>query len=906
MSASHPRPPGGPRFLFWILAFFLVVAIANQAIGIYMEDLWHSSTGYQSVYWTRLMFQFAAFAVFAVATAVVLAALFRLILPGAGTLRTTLTVGGETIVIPGALVVRRIGTVAVLVLSILIGLAYSIDWTRFALFLNQPPPTGDTDPIFGQDLNFYMFVLPTLESLAGWLMSIGIITLLAAAISTALERANRWRSLSLALSLVLVALAFQSELSRFRLMFNDNDLFTGVSYVHANAVIPGLRVLVLALILGSFLCAYNVVAGRSRNLAIAVGLPAAVFAAGQVLIPAYVTSFIVRPNELARELPYIGNNIEHTLAAFKLDEVEQIAFDPIPFEQGIDIDAHSQTLENIRLWDWRALQSTLEQVQEIRTYYDFSDVDVDRYVIGGEKRSVMLATRELNLDRLPSGASNWINERLIFTHGYGVTMNSVNGFTQDGLPELILSDMPVQSTSESISVVRPEVYFGETTDWHVYVNTLQEEFNYPEGDANNYSTYAGGGGIRVGGFFRRLLIAYWTGELGTLPFAADVTSDSLLLTRRSIGERVRALAPFLLYDDDAYIVVGDDGGLYWIVDAFTVSDRHPYSRPVNVGNRRINYIRNSVKVVVNAYDGTTRFYVYEPDDVLIRAYRNIFPDLFLDREEMPDMLDLHTRYPEFMFQIQALVYSTYHVEDAQVFYNREDLWTVAQQGRSQAGTNIIEPYFVLLRFPGEEEVEFVSILPFTPTNRNNLIGWLAARSDGDAYGSLRAYAFPKTGFVDGPLQVEARIDQNPDLSSQLSLWNQQGSTVLRGNLLVIPLDETLLFVSPIFLQAERSPMPELRLVVLATENRLTFAPTFDEALRNLIVGGSSVGAGIPEVSEDSQPEPGGPEAPVTEGIAGAHQALEDYLRLTAEGRLAEAGGRLEELREILNVLYSEP
>ena len=399
---------------------------------------------------------------------------------------------------------------------------------------------------------------------------------------------------------------------------------------------------------------------------------------------------------------------------------------------------------------------------------------------------MMLATRELNLANLPAASSSWINERLIFTHGYGVTMNPVNRFTSEGLPEFILYDMPVVSTIPEIEVARPEVYFGELTNWPVYVKTHQQEFNYPEGESNNYSTYEGDAGIPVGGLLRRLLLAYETGELTTLPFSDDVTPESQLLMRRNIRQRVETIAPFLIYDDDAYIVVNDDGGLYWIIDAFTAADTYPYSRQIAFGRRSVNYIRNSVKVVVNAYDGTTRFYVFEPDDPVIQAYRNLFPDLFVDAEDMPGGLRPHTRYPELLFRIQALVYATYHVEDEQVFYNQEDLWTIAQQGRSQAGSDEIEPYFVLMRFPGNADVEFVSILPFTPSKRNNLIGWMAARSDGDAYGKLRAYQFPKNRFIDGPLQIEARIDQDPELSSQLSLWNQQGSNVLRGNLLVIP------------------------------------------------------------------------------------------------------------------------
>ena len=833
-----PRPtttqlPPGAGVVYKLFAAVVLIFLGNQAISIYVETLWYESVGYESVYWYRLAMQWGTFALFALATSGSLWVLLSFLSPDKGESRSVIEFGGETLVIPPPEFFRRVAAAVALVFGMLFGLAYSINWPVYALFLNRPAPSAVLDPILGQDLNFYLFVLPALESLSSWFISISVITLLAALLVAALDESKRFRGLSAGLALTFLALATRAYLYRFHLLYQEHPLISGVTYVDDNAIIPGLWFLTGALLVGTAVSAYNVQACQVRNIAIAAGLPVLVYVFAWVLVPGYVTNFVVRPNELVRETPYITHNIEHTRQAFGLSEVETIPFDPA-VNGMFDPESHAQTLDNVRLWDWRALQSTLQQVQEIRTYYDFADVDVDRYVIDGEKRSMMLATRELNLTNLPAGSSNWINERLIFTHGYGVTMNPVSRFTNEGLPELVLRDMPVVSTIPSIGLERPEIYFGELTNWPVYVKTRQQEFNYPEGDSNNYSTYEATAGIRVGSMLRRVILAYQTGELTTLPFAQDVTADSELLMRRNIRDRISRIAPFLIYDDDAYIVVGADGGLYWMIDAFTVADSYPYSRQILFRGQPVNYIRNSVKVVINAYDGTTRFYVFEPEDPVIQAYSNTFPDLFLNANDMPADLAAHVRYPELMFSIQALVYATYHVEDEQVFYNREDLWTVAQQGRSQAGSDEIEPYFVLLRFPGEEDVEFVSILPFTPSNRNNLIGWMAARSDGEQYGKLRAYQFPKTRFVDGPLQIEARIDQDPELSSQLSLWNQQGSTVLRGNLLVIPLDDTLLFVAPIFLQAERSPMPELRIVVLATQDRMAYGASFEEALTNLL------------------------------------------------------------------------
>jgi uncharacterized membrane protein (UPF0182 family) len=411
----------------------------------------------------------------------------------------------------------------------------------------------------------------------------------------------------------------------------------------------------------------------------------------------------------------------------------------------------------------------------------------------------------------------------------------------------------------------------------------------------------------MGSTLRRLLIAWSIGDISKVPFSDDITADSVLLMRRNIRERVSEIAPFLLFDQDPYIIVGGDGRLYWMMDAFTISDRYPYSSHVNLGGRDLNYIRNSVKAVIDAYNGTVHFYVFDSADPLIGAYRKMFPELFTDAENMPGFLRVHVRYPELLFQVQANIYSTYHVENEQVFYNREDVWTIAQQGRGQQGqsaADTIEPFFVSLRFPGDKQQEFVSILPFTPANRNNLIGWMAGRSDGDKYGTLRTYRFPKTRFVDGPLQIQARIDQDPQLSSQLTLWNQQGSTVIRGNLLVIPLEDTLLFVEPIYLQAERSPMPALRLVVLATQDHLAYAPRFPEALARLLESTPTAN----EAAAGEAPAPPGSSATTAQAsdirslIDRASQAFTDYQRLTSEGKLGEAGGKLEELKRALDEL----
>ena len=731
-----------------------------------------------------------------------------------------------------------------------------------------------------------------------------------------------WRGLSVAFALLLLLLAFRVYLGRFDRLFAEHTIFTGVTYTDAHISITGSLVIAGALVLGAAMALVNAVAAPRLRWLIAAVVPTVICYIGVSVTAWYVNSFIVKPNELVREQPYISHNIAQTRDAYALTRIAQ---HPFPADTGLDaVDPASNqaTLKNIRLWDWRALQDTLRQIQEIRTYYDFPDIDIDRYEIDGTIRQMMLATRELNVDKLPESSRNWINEKLIYTHGYGVTMNPVNGFTSEGLPTLVLSNMPVQSTAPGIKVTRPEVYFGELTNTDVYVRTRQKEFNYPQGETNNLTSYEGTGGIVLGGLLRRVIIAINQGDLAKMPFSDDVTAESRLLMRRNVRERVAALAPFLTVDPDPYIIVGDDGRLSWMMDAFTTSETYPYARHYRLGRDTLNYIRNSVKIVVDAYDGTTTFYVFDASDPIIAAYRGLFPTLFKDADAMPAGLRKHVRYPELMLQAQAAMYGVYHMTDPEVFYNREDLWTVANEvgmnDQRQQATRVMEPNFVLMALPGEKTAEFIEILPFTPANRNNLIGWIAGRSDGVHYGTAVVYNFPKTKLVDGPLQVEARIDQNAELSGQLSLWNQQGSHVRRGSLIVIPIGRALLYAEPIYLQAERSPMPELRLVVLALQDRLAYGPTFEAALAGLFGGAPSKlsaplpGNGVPTSVPASSARPDGATsapastADLSQLIADAGRDLADYQRLTAEGRLGDAGQKLEHLKKTLEELAKRP
>jgi uncharacterized membrane protein (UPF0182 family) len=924
------RRRGGAALILLVLALLFG---CGTALSYYVDALWFASLGYTDVFWKTLNLQSAIFTFFTVATFAALYGSFVALKPAQfGPLSTgnLLLVNGRPVRLPVGPVLRLIALAGSVVISLATGAGMTADWPTFALWWYGAPAglplalAADqaVDPIFGRPIAFYLFTLPAWDRVAGWLTIMAILIVGIAIFFTVLSggaqafqgRMGRRaapaasRGLAFAWAFVLLMLGVQVWLGRFERLLDDHTIFAGVTYTEAHVTVPGMVVVSVALAIGALIAAAGAFAApRVRWLAGAI-VPAAVCYLAVGAIGAYVNGFIVKPNELVREQPYIANNITFTRQAYGLNAIAQRAFPAETTIEAADPRNNQATLQNIRLWDWRVLQDTLRQLQEIRTYYDFPDIDIDRYALDGNLRQVMLATRELNVRKLPESSRNWINEKLIYTHGYGITMNYVNGFTPEGLPTLLLKDMPVQSSLPSLTVTRPEIYFGEMTDRDVYVKTRQQEFNYPQGQTNSLTSYEGTGGIVLGGFFRRLLIAFDRGDIAKLPFSDAITADSRLLMRRTVHDRVTALAPFLTFDADPYMVVRADGRLSWVMDAFTTSDRYPYARPYMLEGTRINYLRNSVKAVIDAYDGTTTFYVFDAQDPIIAVYRRVFPVLFKDASSMPADLRAHVRYPELLLALQAEVYGLYHMTNPEVFYNREDLWTVATDvatsQQQQKETSAMEPNFVLMKLPGERDVEFVEMLPFSPANRNNLIGWIAGRSDGDHYGDAIVYDFPKTRLVDGPLQVEARIDQNAQLSGQLSLWNQQGSHVRRGGLLVIPIGRALLYAEAIYLQAERSPMPELRLVVLAMQDRLAYAPTFDAALAGLFGAPATAPPAAQGESRPTAPSaaPAAAEGDIAALIAQAAKDLSEYQRLTAEGKLGEAGQKLEHLKTTLEEL----
>ena len=942
IEVEPPRKRKGWKRWIILAAVVLAVAVFNS-VSIYIEALWFGSLGYSSVYWYTFRLKLLLFVVFTLLTILILRTGFRLlerVFSATALERRTLTINNQIVMIEPARFLRPLAWIVSGIFGLIYGLSMSERWQSFALYLNQRQTAG-SDPIFGKATGFYLFSLPVYQMASSWLTMLALVLLCATLIYALLAapqnkrqtvmpadapRGARYAALSFALAAFLLVLAWQVYLSRFSYLLDDHEIFSGVTYTEANYLLPGLVVVTVTLIVSAVLAVINAFTQRRlRLLLIALALPVAAYIIAGILIPGYVTSFIVKPNEQGREAPYIEHNIEWTRRAFGLERVEARSFEAESATASLNIESNRAPLDNIRLWDWRALQSTLAQIQQIRTYYAFPDVDVDRYRIGGEMQQVMIAARELDANALPEQSRNWINERLIYTHGYGVTMNTANGFTPEGMPRFLLSNMPVESGAPEIKVTRPEIYFGQKTDSHVYVKTRQKEFDYPQGEANQTTVYQGAGGITVGGGVRRMLLAWSLGDLSKLPFSDDITEESRILMRRNINERVRELAPFLIYDSDPYIVVTSDGRLVWMIDAYTESATYPYSRHHVAAGQRVNYMRNSVKATIDAYDGTVNFYVFDEQDPLINAWRAAFPALFRSSAEMPADLRAHVRYPETLIRTQGEVYSLYHTQNAKVFFQREDVWSVARQSAQSkdkpAEAEALEPYFVLMQLPGEQVAsEFVEIVLFTPVSRNNMIGWMAGRSDAEAYGALLVYNFPTSRIVDGPLQIGARIDQNAQLSSQLTLWNQQGSKVLRGNLLVIPIGRGLLYVQPIYLQAVSSPMPELRIVVLATQEKLAYGSSFSEAMTNLF-GETALQADKKSAEAKSQEsekqaeekkaaQPSQSTPPETSAlpqnvrglIERAATEFADYERLSKEGKFGEAGQKLEALKRTLEEL----
>ena len=878
-------------------ALVLLPILSGSAITFYTDWLWFSSAGRLGVVKTRILTRILLWAVgcsIVVGFLVVnwfflprrLLGRFQLRIRGKG--QASITVGARLLTILLSVVG---GLVALTMASTAAG-----KWMT-ALRFNHATPFGLSDPIFGFDAGFYVFELPFYRFLVGWSTGLIVVTVIGNALVYVLagrvREAEAIGHLSVLGALFLLGRAVNYQLQRWALLESSAGVVYGAGYTDVNARMPLFYLLSVVVAIGAILLLVNIFFRRWKLL-IFVGAAWLALSLISQFYPAAVQRFTVEPNELALERPFIEHNIRFTRRAYGLDDVEEFDYQLQGELTAQDLEDSADTLDNVRLWDWKPLRTTYEQIQEIRTYYTFADVDIDRYTLDGKLTQVNLAVRELDIEQMREDARTWINQHLIYTHGYGLCLSPVGRVSEEGLPDLMVRNIPPESESPALEITRPEVYFGERTSNYVIVDTSEDEFDYPSGDANVYSRYQGPAGVPMGGLLRRAAFAMRFNSTPIL-LSNAIDAESRVLFHRSLSDRVEMVAPMLWLDADPYPVIAD-GRIVWLYDAYTWSSRFPYSRPT----RGLNYIRNSVKITIDAYSGEMTFYVVDPDDPVIQTYQSIFPDLFEPVEQMDPGLREHWRYPEQLFRIQADLYQAYHMQDPRVFYNQEDLWQTPMEIRESEKTEMA-PYYVTVRLPGSEQVEFMMIRPYVPDGKQNMTAWLHADSDGSDYGRLGVYKFTKESLVYGPMQVESRIDQDPTISQQLTLWNQRGSSVNRGNMIVIPIDGSLLYIEPLYLQAEASRLPELKRVIVSYGNRVAMKSTLSASLADVL--------GEPLAGEEpgQAPEPGEePTEPVPAGVrelARSAQSHYDAAQACLErGDWACYGDELEALEQALEAL----
>jgi uncharacterized membrane protein (UPF0182 family) len=787
--------------------------------------------------------------------------------------------------------VKPLSLLMTLILALFAGNWGAAQWEEVLLFVNRVT-VGTVDPVIGKDIGFYLFSLPLLELFKGFcsfmlpvtMLMVGAVYFVRGGIVLtergAIINEKVRRHLAVLFGIFSLTIAAGYYLDGFSLLLSGSGTFHGAGYADVHARLPVYRALAFLTPVAGLLFAIGIWKGAWRMALLPPVMVIALSVVGIRVYPGLLQKFKVAPNELALETPFIENNLKFTRFGYDLDKIETVPFDVDTKLTAADIANNDATIKNIRLWDHAPLLKTYSQLQQIRTYYKFFDVDNDRYMVNGQYTQVMLSPRELSYADLPS--KNWINERLIFTHGNGITFGPVSRISKEGLPEFFVKDIPAVSLAD-IKVTRPEIYFGELSNEYVIVKTKVPEFSYPTATGDINTTYTGTGGVPLDSLLRKALFAAWF-KTEKILLSSDITKQSRIIYNRNINERVRAIAPFLSFDSDPYMVVDEKGRLKWIIDAYTYSDRLPYSKPLRDG---INYMRNSVKTVIDAYDGTLGFYINDPEDVLVKVYSRMFPGLFKPLASMPADLRKHLRYPHQFLQLQASMFTAYHMTDPKVFYNKENLWEIAALGDKP-----MEPYYTIMKLPGEKMEEYILLLPFTPSNRDNLAAWLTARCDEPNYGKIRAYTFPRDRLIYGPKQIDARINQDSFISQQLTLWNQRGSEVIRGSMLVIPIEKSLLYVQPLFLAADKSALPELKRVIVAFGDQVVMEENLELALQKLF-GGKNV------------PPRAVKEAPVDLKVSTstlAKEAMTIYERATNLQRQGDWAGYGEELRKLEGVL----
>jgi len=884
--------------LVLIAALFLLPLLVPALTTLSTEWLWFDSVGFLDVFQTRLGAQWGFTAV---------GLLFSLAWLG-GNLLAAARAAGRRVPVAFKINQPRIDLeeqimaaswIGAILVALVAGLAVGSQWETVLRFSNAAS-FGISDPVFGQDIGFYLFKWPLLQLLANWglwLVGLALVGVALVYVGDQLQSGEIKLQPAARVHLTLLAVAFLAlkawgyYLQRYDVLYSVHGALHGAGYTDIHVRLPAYNVLTIILGAAAVLMLANLYARKVWL----VWAPLAVWLLASLILldvaPSLVQRLAVTPDELSQERPYIQRSITFTRQAYGLDAIQETPFAGDETLSWKKLEANQDTLTNIRLWDWKPLQQTYRQLQEIRTYYEFGDVDVERYELAEGTRSVMISAREMRTDQLAEQAKTWLNEHLIYTHGQGVVLNTVNEVTAEGLPNLLVRDIPPRSSDPALQIDRPEIYFGEMENNYVVVGTMEDELDYPQGATNVYTRYEGEAGIPLSSLWRRLSFSMRFGDLPVL-ISRSITRESRVLMHREIRERIKNVAPFLWLDEDPYIVISD-GRLFWIQDAYTYSSRYPYSEPM--ADQNINYLRNAVKVVVDAYHGRMTFYAADPDDPILQTYSRIYPDLFTPYNEMPAELRKHVRYPEDLFSIQAQMYTTYHMRDPQVFYNREDLWQPATEIRGGQEVQV-EPYFVIMRLPGKEEGEFMLMLPLTPTGKDNMIAWLYADSDGDDYGQMGVLEFSKQELIYGPRQIEARIDQDPTISQQLSLWNQRGSQVIRGNLMVIPVDGGLIYVEPIFLQSEGGQLPELKRVIVAHGSHIAMQSTLEAALTEVFSGQP------PLASEPVETEtPAGDVASLARSAQTHYQAAQACL---AEGDWACYGREQAALQADLEALVS--
>ncbi len=808
----------------------------------------------------------------------------------------------------------RVAALVLLGLSFIVASA-SLDGSTIMRFIGGR--TLDTaklyhDPVFGKSAAFYLFDLPFWGDLRGYLLGVVVLAILVYLLVARgwqlrftlpdlghgnidlsflkLQGGLESKFLRFAAAFYLLAVACRYYLDRFAMVWNQHKFLTGIDYTDDHFVLPLNALVIGALIVGAGLVAVKKWIPAGALIALSLGL--------LWIVPSVAGSLYVKPNEISLERPYIASHIEATRAAFGLSgQIHEVEMHTNP-NAAIDTSKNKALLDNVRLWDWRPFHDTVTQMQALRPYYAFHDTDVDRYVIDGQPRQVLLSPRELDITQLPGGQSSWINPHFIYTHGYGLVLAEVAKITPEGQPVYLINDMPAQIKTPSLKLERPELYYGELQQDPVFVDTAQQEFNYPQGSDNAFGRYQGKGGFPISSLLMRAAASLHYGD-SNIVLTSYLTDHSRMMIHRRVKDRLQTLAPYLRWDGDPYLVITPEGREVWMVDGYTTSDAYPFSREIPAYDG-INYIRNAVKATVDAYDGETHLYVFDPADPIIGAYRALFPALYEDASKMPEGLRAHARYPEELFRVQADVYRVYHMKNPQAFYNNEDIWELSKySGGQNAEPQAVTPSYVYATLPGETKPEFLLMTTFTPATKENLIGVMLARCDGAKLGEIVVMQLSKQELILGPMQVNARINQDQNISKDLTLWNQQGSQVLQGQTLVLPIGDTFLYISPIYLQATQARMPQLKKVVLAMGNHLIYADSYEQGLAEI----NGVSGAAPAVQAAVQAAGAAVAAPAVAAVKAGdpkldaiRKHLERYRELAGQGKLAEAGKELDAIQ----------